>query len=332
MSFSRALLVVSCILFGTIAIAAWQKKAQESLRENLVETVAIPAETFSDTEQKKAESRQQEKTAFWPRTAENLPLTDRIDELFNIGKPQLPIVETLTYSSRVAWRKGRPAWVADYAAHYETSRHFIARSLNGRADYLSQNVNNGDLFTVFRQDRPLSFHLLVDASRAKMWFFYHDETTDERVLLKVYDVGLGRLDTAKASGLLTPFGSYQLGNKIAIYKPGVKGHYLGEKIEMVSVFGTRWIPFEKAMNYEATAPAKGYGLHGTPWYEQEDSTEWVDSSKGIGGYESDGCIRLRTEDIEELFAIIVTKPSYIHIVADFDEAQLPGQYVEIPEA
>jgi len=42
------------------------------------------------------------------------------------------------------------------------------------------------------------------------------------------------------------------------------------------------------------------------------------------GYYSDGCIRLATPDMEELFAVIVTKPTVIEIVKDFNDARLPG--------
>ena len=61
---------------------------------------------------------------------DDVPEADRVDELFNRQDPKFPIVETIPYRSRVAWQKGRPAWLSDYAAHYKTSRHFIARSLN----------------------------------------------------------------------------------------------------------------------------------------------------------------------------------------------------------
>ena len=32
------------------------------------------------------------------------------------------------------------------------------------------------------------------------------------------------------------------------------------------------------------------------------------------------------EDIEEIYAIVVTKPTYVHVVKDFHEANLPGEY------
>lgn len=251
-----------------------------------------------------------------------LPDADRIDQLFNKGDDKLPIVQTIIYKSRVPWQKGRPAWLSDYAAHYSTSRHFIARSLNGKADYFKQDIAEGDRFNVLHPDKNISFYLLIDTSRSKMWFYYLDLDTNERVLLKTYQVGLGRIDSSKPSGMLTPLGKYSLGNKIAIYKPKATGFHGGQKVEMIRVFGTRWIPFEKELGNN-TAPADGFGLHGVPWILGSNG-ELVENIGSLGKYESDGCIRLSTKDIEELFAIIITRPSTIELVKDFYEAKQPA--------
>jgi len=246
-----------------------------------------------------------------------LPEANRIEELFIKDDSRLPFVETVTYKSHVPWLKGRPAWLSDYASHYETSRHFIARSLNGQSDYFKQEVAEGERFNVFRADKKLAFHLVVDTSRCKMWLYAVDEEAKKKMLLKTYTVGLGRIESAKTSGLLTPLGTYSLGNRIAIYKPKATGIHQGKKIEMITVFGTRWIPFEQEIG-GCTAPAKGFGIHGTPWIRQGESI--VDNKASVGRYDSDGCIRLSTDDIEELFAIIITKPTTIEIVHDFADS------------
>jgi hypothetical protein len=246
-----------------------------------------------------------------------------MSRLFQPSQCMLPIVETITYSSRVDWLKERAAWVADYAAHYGTSRHFIARSLNGTPDYISQAISNGDRFNVLKEGKNISFYLLVDLSRCKLWFYYLDGDTNERVLLKRYDVGLGRQDISKGSGSLTPLGKYSLGNKVAIYRPTVTGYYQGESIEMVRVFGTRWIPFEQELAH-CTEPAKGFGLHGAPYVETGEVKELKENCASIGHYESDGCVRLATADIEELFSIVISRPTVVEIVSDFHDAQLPG--------
>lgn len=249
-------------------------------------------------------------------------MADRVKELFDVGGNLLPIVETITYKSRVPWQKGRPAWISDYATHYSTSRHFIARSLNGKPDYVKQDIADGKRFNVYRLDKNFEYYLLVDLSRARMWVYYHDLDTNDRVLVKSYEVTLGRPDRSKGSGLLTPLGKYSLGNRVAIYQPGVTGFHHGQKVELVRVFGTRWIPFEKELS-NTTAPAKGFGIHGSPWVDKGGQLAAADEV--ISKYESDGCIRLATNDMEELFALIIAKPTTIELVQDFYEAKLPGK-------
>ena len=61
-----------------------------------------------------------------------------------------------------------------------------------------------------------------------------------------------------------------------------------------------------------------------------DTGQMVENRESIGAYDSDGCIRLSSEDIEELFAIVLTKPTFIEIVKDFHEAKLPGVEVAAP--
>lgn len=263
------------------------------------------------------------KVAIEPQKPIELPEENRIDQLFSTKGEKLPIVETITYKSRVAWQKGRPAWLSDYASHYETSRHFIARSLNGKPDYLKQDLAEGDKFNVLRQDIPIEFQLVIDASRCKLWFYYIDKSKNEKVLLKTYPVCLGRPDSSKVSGLLTPLGKYSLGKKVATYKPTVMGHYKGQKTEMISVFGTRWIPFDKEIS-NCTLPSKGFGIHGVPWVKNDKGT-WEQDLTSLSHYESDGCVRMASDDIEEIFAIIITKPTSIELIKDFSQSDIHTQ-------
>lgn len=260
---------------------------------------------------------------------DDFPNIDRVFQLFTLGSSKFPIVDTITYSSSVPWLKGRPAWLVDYASHYNTSRHFIARSLNGKPDYFSQKISEGSRFNVFRTDKRIQFYLLADVSRCKMGFYYVDLDTNERILIKTYTVGLGRPDTNSASGTLTPLGRYSLGSHIAVYTPGVEGYYHDHKVEMMRVFGTRWIPFDQEME-RTTAPSKGYGLQGAPFIFDQKTGQYAENRSCIGAYDSDGCIRLASEDMEELFSIVVSKPTFIEIVKDFHGAKLPGKEVATP--
>lgn len=331
MSFPKLLGLVTVLLFGSIFVAALLKGGKNEGENKQTVTKSAPVaieldnqvaevvegETVFDEEP--VETHAQKKVT----SDEDLPFANRVNELFNTSEPKLPFVETISYTSRVPWIKGRPAWIADYATHFKTSRYFISRSLSRAKDYFVQNIANGDRFNIFNKDKDFSFHLVVDISRSKLWFYVYDHDKEEKTLLKTYEVGLGRLDEQLASGSLTPLGTYSFGNRVAIYKPGIKGFFNHKKVEMIRVFGSRWIPFEEEI-YGCTAPAKGLGIHGLPWVENEKTGKLEEDQASIGKYESDGCIRLKTDDIEELYSIVITQPTYIHLVADFFDAKLPG--------
>lgn len=313
MSLPRTLLIFSVILFGAIALLSLFKEKQ-------VQTSSSPIPLPIDTEVRIANVE----IAPPPKSPQKefaVPETDRINEFFNKGHPQLPIVETIVYRSRVPWQKGRPAWLSDYSAHYKTSRHFIARSLNGKPDYLKQTLSEGDRFTILKPEKEIQFHLIVDLNRCKMLFYYSDLQTKELVHIKTYTVGLGRSDASRVSGFLTPLGEYLLGDRTATYRPTMKGFHNGERVELIKVFGTRWIPFEEEVA-NCTEPAKGFGIHGVPWIYDEKSSNWKDDTAGIGDHLSDGCIRLTTADMEELFSIIISRPTTVELVRDFSESTI----------
>jgi len=332
MSFSKLLALIAVLLFGIISLFALFKGNNYPASTNEA-TIGIPFEVELGQEIQAipvASTLSGQTSAITEEALSAIPThldapaseIDRIWELFNKVEPKLPIVQTITYKSRVPWQKGRPAWLSDYASHYKTSRHFIARSLNGKLDYFKQDVAEGDRFNVLHPDKNICFYLLIDTSRSKMWFYYIDLDTNERVLLKTYAVGLGRLDSSKPSGLLTPLGTYSLGQKVAIYKPKVTGFHNGQKIEMIRIFGTRWIPFDQEI-CGCTSSPEGLGIHGVPWLPNSRE-ELVENIESLGKYESDGCIRLSTKDMEELYAIIITRPTTVELVKDFYDAKAPG--------
>ncbi|MCH9620683.1 MAG: hypothetical protein S4CHLAM20_00840 [Chlamydiia bacterium] len=246
-------------------------------------------------------------------TSEPKKQVNQIRRFFSRGIDKFPIVETVTYTSRVEWLKGRPAWIADYASHYNTSRHFIARSLNGKEDYISQKVSPGDNFNILKPDKEVSFHLLVDLSKCTAKFSYEDHETNEIVEIKTYPVGVGRKDSYSPSGCLTPLGKYKLGQKIAIYKRGVENYFQNKKTHMMEIFGTRWIPFAEEVE-NCTDSAKGYGIHGLPFIYNEEKDEYIEDISVLGQYDSDGCLRFLEKDINEIFSIVITKPTYVEIV------------------
>ena len=312
MSTVKIFVVSAVVIFGAIGAVGWWKKQPQKAPVSLAMVEEIPLGTLQTKEEFSPKSEPPEQQIL-ARVVDDSPDVDRIMGLFALDSSKLPIVETVSYTSRVPWLKGRPAWIADYASHYETSRHFIARSLNHKPDYFTQKVGPGDKFNVFKKDKNIQFHLLIDLSCSKLWFYAVDLDLKERILLKTYRVGLGRLDSRKASGSLTPMGTY---------KPGTLGFFQDQKTEMIRIFGTRWIPFEQEIA-GCSESAKGLGLHGAPWATDPISGGLIEDLSKIGKYDSDGCIRLAQEDMEEIFAIVITKPTTIELVKDLHDHPTP---------
>ncbi len=329
MSFPKIVLFGSIAVFGLIGFMGMMKNAKNKEIAATTQGVETVQEVVIEDEMDTIPVAVVQEESQEEITGPVLPDGDNIDRLFATGSNKLSVVETITYTSRVPWLKGRPAWIADYASYYETSRHFIARSLNRKPDYFTQKVAPGDRFNVLKKDRNVNFHLLIDLSRLKLWFYCIDQSTNERILLKTYSVGLGRKDSKRVSGCLTPVGKYLLGSKIALYKPGSMGYFQERKTEMIRVFGTRWLPFEKEIS-DCSEGAKGYGLHGAPWSNDPVTGQFVEETDKIGTYDTDGCVRLLAKDMEEIFSIVVTKPTVVELVNDFYEAKLPGVEKEKP--
>lgn len=315
MTIPKLLALLALSLLIAIGAAAWLKKDKKKRPAAQVVAVAKAIEVPIEVEAPKVKAAKPSSK----RGESDLPSANRINEFFNKAEPKFPFVETITYRSRVPWQKGRPAWLSDYASHYSTSRHFIARSLHGKPDYFKQDIAEGDRFNVLRPNKEIEFYLLIDISRCHLWFYVIDKATKEKTLVKDYVVGLGREKAESASGLLTPLGTYSLGDRIAIYKPTMTGLHGNKKVEMITIFGSRWIPFEKEIA-NTTAPAKGLGIHGLPWKQQ--AGQLVEDRSSLGHYASDGCVRLATEDVEELFAILITRPTRVELVRDFYQADL----------
>ncbi|MBI3508531.1 MAG: L,D-transpeptidase [Chlamydiia bacterium] len=97
------------------------------------------------------------------------------------------------------------------------------------------------------------------------------------------------------------------------------------------MFGTRWIPLCADDEQEAKKVA-GFGMHGVPWIEKRagKERELVENLEGLGAYSTDGSIRLKAADMEEIFAIVLTKPTFVDVVKDFHLAKLPGVEVATP--
>lgn len=129
----------------------------------------------------------------------------------------------------------------------------------------ARSIREGQILKITMEDLSLR----VVKSRFELWVLLGG------VFLKEFPVGLGVQDK-------TPEGSFIIGDRLKDpdwYRNGRKipfGHPDNR-------LGTRWLGFKR------TARATGYGIHGT------------DEPGSIGKEVSEGCVRLRNEDVEALF-------------------------------
>jgi len=228
-------------------------------------------------------------------------------------------METVTYTHQVPWMKGRSALMSDYARHYKTSTYFISRSINN-GQKQGARLHQGDSFNVISPEKNIQFHLVVDLSRCYMHMYAYDADTSERYLLKTYKIAVGELDAEKNSGCATPIGNYKLSNRVGIYKPGLIANIKGRDVELVQVYGTRYLPFGN----EYTA----CGIQGSPHAVDLKTGKLVEVNAFIGQHATKGNIMMRTHDVEELFSIVTSRPTNVQIVKDFTESELPGCEVD----
>jgi len=229
-----------------------------------------------------------------------------------------PLVQTIRYKSRVPWKPRRSAWLVDYARHYKTPVDFICKSLDRGVNPTS--LSEGVQFNVFRLDFDFRFHLLVSLNSCRMRLYYVIPHEKKVVFLKSYPVCLGKKASSSVSGSLTPLGVFQLGSRVAVFKPNMMGMHKNKRVELVQVFGTHWIPFEREIA-GCSEPARGFGIHGTPMLRNARGG-LEEQLSSIGEFSSDGCIRLAGKDMQELFSVISTRKTYIEIVPSFQQSKL----------
>ncbi|MCO5167974.1 MAG: L,D-transpeptidase family protein [Planctomycetes bacterium] len=107
-------------------------------------------------------------------------------------------------------------------------------------------------------------------------------------ILRIYDVATGKDGR-------TPEASFTIGTKMVNpdwYSPEGKVHKFGSE---ENILGTRWLAFENTDEHQ------GFGIHGTKFPES------------IGTEASMGCIRMRNEEVEELYDL-VPRGSRVHVV------------------
>ena len=124
---------------------------------------------------------------------------------------------------------------------------------------------------------PKDFRIVIERSTKRLFLLDNDG------IFKRYDVGLGR------PGQETVLGSYRVGNKQkdpTWFKPGYGPIPPNDPRNELA---TRWMP----MVPEEEGLPTDLGIHGTI------------APETIGEYDSNGCVRMYTEEVEELYDLVV---------------------------
>jgi len=153
------------------------------------------------------------------------------------------------------------------AKKFNTNYAFIMR-INNKGRTL---IKIGERLKILKGE----LSLLVDKSDYTLTILLNNH------FIKQYPVGIGKSDK-------TPVGVFVIDNKLVNptwYSPEGVYQYGHPK----NVLGTRWIGFED------TDGLYGYGIHGTA------------NPDSIGKDMSNGCIRLRNDNVEELFDFVKAK-------------------------
>lgn len=188
---------------------------------------------------------------------------------------------------------------------YELNRKFYLTPADGSGNS-SYKVKAGDTLTSIARAHGITAELIMRLNALKNDRLRRDQTLkvvkgpfDVRVVKQIYTlelrqhdkvlftyrVGLGKEDS-------TPLGAYTAGAKLK--NPTQFDREKGKTIEFGQpdhTIGTRWVTISNQ-----------YGIHGTV---EPDS---------IGKQMSKGCIRLRNEEVEQVFDLIVEGKSKVTIV------------------
>ncbi|MFP4171911.1 MAG: L,D-transpeptidase family protein [Candidatus Hydrogenedentota bacterium] len=138
---------------------------------------------------------------------------------------------------------------------------------------------------------PKDFRIVIERSTRRLFLLDNDG------IFKRYEVGLGR------PGQETVLGSYRVGNKQkdpAWFKPG---HGVIPANDPRNELATRWMP----MVPEEEGLPTDLGIHGTI------------APETIGEYDSNGCVRMYTEEVEELYDLVV-RATPVEVVEVFSPA------------
>jgi hypothetical protein len=145
----------------------------------------------------------------------------------------------------------------------------LCTGLIGQVNGVTGYVQKGQVMRI-PTDRV---NVIVDLDARLLMYRHGDE------VVKVWDIGIGR------PGHETPLGVYLVGHKIEKPAHTTKGLPYGDPDNPL---GSRWMGLRRPGQNRDTS----YGIHGTSFPD------------GVGGAVSEGCVRMRNENVDELFEIL----------------------------
>lgn len=195
-----------------------------------------------------------------------------LQALYFLGDANIKIISTSVSfpEKKAAYTVQRNDGLQKIAQQHNTTIDMVQKSNAMKpTDY---NVWEGKKLNVYKGE----WRIVVNKSKRKLYLY------DGKDIFKVYNVGIGK------DGL-TPEGKFYVAGKVK--NPGwyTKSGKIIPYGDERNVLGTRWL---KIMPLDKSKTFSGYGIHGT-----------TDNSS-IGKAMSNGCIRMKNSDVEELYSIV----------------------------
>ena len=238
----------------------------------LLDEIVIDTENIEEKEKKHEKPQKTKKTEQKKSPASKPKLNETSESLRAKIKESLATIDKKLTSfadlgpNSIVYTVKSGDTLSKIADEFNTSYELIMR-LNEK---FRTNIRIGERLKVVKGP----FDILVDKSDFTLTLLLNNR------YIKQYNVGLGKNDK-------TPVGEFEIEEKMEkpVWYSGDGVYPFGHP---KNILGTRWIGFKDKQDLY------GYGIHGTA---DPDS---------IGKSESNGCIRLKNSDVEDLYAFVTS--------------------------
>jgi lipoprotein-anchoring transpeptidase ErfK/SrfK len=212
-----------------------------------------------------------EKVIKSPDIKENSAIWNQAAEILSKANTKIIFTDIPMRDKKVSYEVKKGDSLEPIAKKFNTTIELIQVSNNMKKT--NYNVWVGQSLKMY----PGKWNIRISKDKFILYLYDGDE------LFKIYHIGTGRQDR-------TPEGSFQI---VAKQKNPAWNKSRSEVIpfgDKENVLGTRWMALRPTG--DTNKNLHGYGIHGT----------WAPES--IGKNLSNGCIRMKNSDVEELFAIV----------------------------